>query len=109
MRRSIERVPADDDCTRLLAVIEPHEEVPEADDGAGTFVAFAPDRLRQRVIGPMGKRVAIDHQERAVHTRRSAVSSTVSSERIAGPSRELVQRFSPNIPVFATLHWQAAI
>jgi hypothetical protein len=74
VRRSIERIPADDDCTRLLALVEPQQEVPEADDGAGALVAFAPDRLRQGVIGAMGERVAIDHQERTAHTRRSEIS-----------------------------------
>ena len=49
---------------RLLRVPEPREEVREPDDRARRPVTGALDRLRQRVVGAVRERVAVDDEER---------------------------------------------
>jgi hypothetical protein len=65
--RAAERVPANQDGSRPLAVVEPDQEIGEADDGTAALVAGAPDRFRQRVIGAMREGVAVDDEERPGH------------------------------------------
>ena len=47
-----------------LALVEPEEVVGEAENGTAATVAGPADRLRHRVIGAVGKRVAVDDEER---------------------------------------------
>src|SRR5215204_1007959 len=68
VRRSVERVPADDHGTGLFAKVEAEQEIREADDRAAALVAAAPDRLRQAVKGAMREGIAVDHQQRPAHS-----------------------------------------
>jgi len=54
VRRYLERVPRHQHRVRLLRLPQPEQEVREADDRVQT------DRLRQRVVGPVRQRVAVD-------------------------------------------------
>ena len=62
VRRRLQGVPADDDAARLLCLPEPDEEVREADDRARLLPAGPLDRLRQRVVGAVRQRVAVDDE-----------------------------------------------
>src|SRR5438477_655511 len=56
--RHLERVPADEHRARLFLLPQAHDHVREADDGVPV------DRLRQRVIGAMRERIAVDCKKR---------------------------------------------
>jgi hypothetical protein len=56
-----EGIPADQHRTWFLGVVEAEKRIGKADDSAGALVATAPNGFRQRVIGPVRKRVAVDH------------------------------------------------
>ena len=58
--RLSDTVPADERCARLLRLPEADEEVREADDRSGGEPGRAPQRFRERVVGPMRERVAVD-------------------------------------------------
>ena len=51
----------------LLGVIKPKKEIGEAEDRAGALVAATANGLGQGVIGAVGKRVAIDHEQGSSH------------------------------------------
>ena len=86
--RRLERVPGDEHRLGLLRLPEPHQEVREADERVQA------DRLRQRVVGAVGQRVAVDRQEHAAHSdassswiaaiRRSVVSTASCGDRRSG-------------------------
>ena len=57
-------VPADQHGARLFFAIEPQQQIGEAENGAGRLVALAADVLRQRVIGAVRERVAVDDEQR---------------------------------------------
>src|SRR6185295_16227980 len=62
-----------------LGLVEPQQEVGEADNCAAALVAAPSDGLWQRVVGAMCKRVAVDDKEGAGHlVRRCSFSSTTS-------------------------------
>src|SRR5262249_26044420 len=89
VRRHLERIPADDQGPRLLGVPEAQEKVREADEGVRRPALRSSDRLRQRVVGAVGERVAVDHQQRALQSDASSswippISRSVAS-REAGP------------------------
>ena len=44
--------------------VEPQQQVGEAEDGAGGPLAGAQDVLRQRMIGAVRERIAVDDQQR---------------------------------------------
>ena len=75
----VERVPADEHRLRLLALPEPLQEAREADERVEA------DRLRQRVVGAVGERVAVDREQEAAH-------SDASSAWIAAISRSVAVR-----------------
>ena len=56
-------VPADQHGARPFLAVEPQQQVGETENGAGRPVALSANVLRQRVIGAMCKRVAVDHQQ----------------------------------------------
>ena len=82
VRRRLERVPADEHRLRLLGVPEPHEEAREADEGVGR-PAVSLDRLRDRVVGAMGERVAVDGQQGAAHSDSSSAPIASISRSVA--------------------------
>src|SRR5262249_36274674 len=49
---------------RLLRPVELQEYVGEAQDRAGRLSAAPENRFRQSVVGAMGKRIPVDHQQR---------------------------------------------
>ena len=55
VRRRIERIPADEHCTRSLRVPEPHDEVGEAEQRVSRPPFCAPKALGQRVVRTMRK------------------------------------------------------
>src|SRR5206468_10741866 len=55
--RRLNRIPADEHRSRLLACIETQEIIRETDHGAAASVAASPNRFRQRVIGAVGERI----------------------------------------------------
>ena len=57
-------IPGDQHGARLFLPVKPQQQIGEAEDGAGGPVALSADIFRQRVIGAMRERVAVDHQER---------------------------------------------
>jgi len=59
VRRHLQRVPGDEHHVRPLALPEPRQHVGDADD------CIPVDRLRQRVIGAVGERVAVDCEQDA--------------------------------------------
>ena len=87
--RCIERVPADQHRPRLLLAGEPEQEIGEPDNGTAALVAAPPDRFRQRVIGAVRKRVAVDHEQWPAHKyastycARAAVLSLPSASALA--------------------------
>jgi hypothetical protein len=58
--RGLQRVPADQDRARPLGAVELQQTIGEAENGAGEPVAIAQNILRQRVIGAMRERIAVD-------------------------------------------------
>src|SRR3712207_7534127 len=62
---------SDEHRARLLVLMEPNQKVGEADDGAGSFVAPAQDRLRQSVIGAVRERVAVDQDRKSTRLNSS--------------------------------------
>ena len=63
--RHVERVPADENAVRLLGLPQPLQEVREADERVRRPAAGAANRLRQRVVGAVRERVAVDDEQRA--------------------------------------------
>ena len=84
VRRRLERVPADEHRLRPLGIPEPHQEPREADERVRR-PAVALDRLRDRVVGAVCERVAVDREERAAH-------SESSSSRIDAITRSVATR-----------------
>ena len=78
VRRNLERVPADDDAPRLLRVPEPRQEVREPDDRARRPAARTLDRLRQRVVGAVRQRVAVDDEQRLHNALSSSAIAAIS-------------------------------
>jgi hypothetical protein len=60
--RRLKRVPADQHGARPFGAIELQQTVGKAENSASGTVAVAQDILRQRVVGAMGKRIAVDDQ-----------------------------------------------
>jgi hypothetical protein len=67
VRRRIERIPANQDGAGPFALIKAQKVVGETENGTRTFVAAPANGLGQRVIGPVGKRIAVDHEQWAAH------------------------------------------
>src|SRR6185369_5974187 len=61
--RRAERVPGGHHRARPLALVEAEQEIGEADDRPAAQPAGPPERLRQRVIGAMRERIAVDDQQ----------------------------------------------
>src|SRR5262249_54944787 len=62
--RHFERVPGDQHGARLLGLVDPQQEIGEAEQRARRTLLARQDRLRQRVIGAPRERVAVDHRQR---------------------------------------------
>src|SRR5581483_7435880 len=62
--RLADTVPADEDGARPLRLPQPQEEVRKADERARRKPGCAPQRLRQRVVGAVRERVAVDREQR---------------------------------------------
>src|SRR5205085_465110 len=77
--RHRERVPGDEHRPRLLGLPEPDEHVREADDRAGGTALGTADRLRERVVGAVRERVAVDCEERPGGGHSAACSRSISS------------------------------
>ena len=80
MGRNAERIPADQNGARLLVLMEPQEEVREADDGARPLVALAPNRLGQGVIGAMREGVAVDDEKGLGHRSLEGLTRDLPSK-----------------------------
>ena len=65
--RRAERVPTDQHGARRFAAVEPQQKIGEADDRAGAIAIPTAQRFRQRVVGAMGERVAVDDQQWPAH------------------------------------------
>ena len=78
--RRVQRVPAHQHGARLLGLVEPQQKVRKADDRARALFPVPQDGLRQRVIGAVRERVAVDHQQ------RPAVRRTLRSAPPCAPS-----------------------
>jgi hypothetical protein len=85
--RRAQRIPADEHGARTFALVKAQEKIGEADDRAGAFIALAADRLRQRVIGAVRERIAVDDEKRAA--RLCAICHRVSW--LARRSRNLTE------------------
>src|SRR4051794_40741401 len=78
--RLVQRVPRDQHSAGTFGLIEAQQEVGKPDYGATTLVPAPPNSFRQRVVGPMRKRVAVDDEEGPCHGDRcSSFSSTTSA------------------------------
>jgi hypothetical protein len=87
--RRLERVPRDEERLGLLRLPEPLQETGEADE------CVQADRLRQRVVGAVCERVAVDREQQAAQSssssewiatiRRSVVSPGSSDTGTGGP------------------------
>ncbi len=62
--RRLQRIPADEHCARPLGAVELQQPIGEAKNGAGGPAAIAQDIFRQRVVGAMRERIAVDDQKR---------------------------------------------
>ena len=82
-RSARRRSPTDHHRARLLGFPEAEQEVREADERARGQARGAPHRLRQRVVGAVGERVAVDREQRASRgaAARSARRSAPSGAR----------------------------
>src|SRR5262249_54899016 len=60
--RSAKRVPADQYGAGTLALIQPQQEIGEADDGPAAVIAGPPDRFGQGVVGAVGEIVPVDDE-----------------------------------------------
>ena len=60
----LERVPADEHRPRLLAVPEAQQEVRESEQRVARLPLRAAEGLGQGVVGAVGERVAVDHEQR---------------------------------------------
>ena len=78
VRRRVERVPRGEERARLLRLPQPEDEVREADERR----SGEPDRLRQRVVGAMSERVAVEDEQRS-HVTRLRHSRSRHSRSIA--------------------------
>ena len=107
--RRVERVPADEDRARLLALVEPQEEIREADDRAAALVAAAPDGLRQRVIGPVREGIAVDDEERAAQGKPVSPPSSPSPAPSSRPWRACARRSSSRAPSCSRLASRSAM
>ncbi len=63
--RHVQGIPADQHGPRLFGLVQPQQEIDEANDRAAAQIAAPADRLRQRVIRAMRERVAVDDEKRA--------------------------------------------
>ena len=59
-----ERIPADQHCAWPLGAIELQQAIGETEDRARRPPGVAADCLRQRMIGAVRERIAVDHQQR---------------------------------------------
>ena len=83
--RLLQRVPRDEHGARRLRLIEPQQEIGEAEDGAGRLAAAPEDRFRQRVIGAVGERIAVDDEQRPPARARSrAALAALAARRLRG-------------------------
>jgi hypothetical protein len=65
--RRVKAIPAHEHGARLLACIEAQQVVRETHDRAAAAITLAPNRLRQGVIGAVGKGIAVNDQKRIAH------------------------------------------
>jgi hypothetical protein len=66
VRQYIQRIPADQHTSGLLALIQSQQKVSEADDCASASIAVPADRLGNCMIGAMRKRIAINNEQRSI-------------------------------------------
>ena len=62
-RRGAERVPADEHGAGRFGFEKPQQEIREADNSSAAAAAFPPDSLRKAMVGAVGERVAVDHEQ----------------------------------------------
>src|SRR4051794_21404625 len=75
--RGAERVPADQYGARTLTLVQPQQEIGEADDGAATVIPSSPDRFGQGVVGAVGEVVAVDDEQGASGFRHNSSSTVI--------------------------------
>src|SRR5262249_15737292 len=80
--RFSERIPAHEDGTRAFGLVEPKEQIGEAEGRAAALITSSANSFGQRVIRAVGKGIAINHQKRASQ-RWVSFSWTTSSARLS--------------------------
>ena len=92
VRRHVSVSQPTSDRARLFGLPQAHEEVREADERIARLPLGTAHRLRQRVVGAMRERVAVDDEQRSAHRSSpsrsiSAISRSVASRAASDWSR----------------------